>query len=201
MVNILTIGLRTALERGRGDIWRAVSDRNNTHRRYLCWNAKQLAQNIQSLQCGNACKPCRQSLMDNRQQEDHDGAASIHVPERDGPADLGAIFIHFIRLLIATMIGCLAGTGYYKDRSFGNEGVKTTFDVGFFVADAGNRVFKMGLCNHNKRLALCETGAGSVPRQFYYSLDHIWRNRFRGEVPDHAPFEYYLAKFHVLLLQ
>jgi len=123
------------------------------------------------------------------------------MPERDGPANLGAIFIHFIRLLIATMIGCLAGTGYYKDRSFGNKGVKTAFDVGFFVANAGNSVFKLGLCHHHKRLPLGETGAGRVPRQFYYTINHLWRNRLRGEVPDHAPFENYFSKIHVLLLQ
>src|SRR5579885_187605 len=81
-VNIFFVGLSAAFERGRGDIFCAVADRNDADGCYIIGDAEQFTcfGKIFGRESGKA----RAKAFINRgQQEDHHGAANIHMPIGD----------------------------------------------------------------------------------------------------------------------
>src|SRR5690242_7872448 len=77
----------------------------------------------------------RQPLIHHGEQQDHDRAADVHVPVRYRPFDLRAVLLELVRLLVAAVVGFLAGAGYHKHGRSGYPGVEASLYVVLFSVD------------------------------------------------------------------
>src|SRR5947209_7894588 len=134
MMDVLLVWFAAALERGRTYVGGTVADGDNADGCDFCGDVEQCAQLFHVGGCGNSREACAQAFVYGCQQEQHYGAADIHVPERNGPDDLCAIVIDFVGFLVAAVVGGLAGAGNDQHGSSGNEGMKATTDVFLFTA-------------------------------------------------------------------
>src|SRR5258708_33420540 len=176
---IILLRLTPAFERSREFILRTVTNRNHAYWHHFSRDAQNFAQDRIVAWINDASEGSSQAFIHYTQQQDHNGAANVHVPERYRPGNLVAFLVDFIGLVVTSVISGLTGARNDQDWRLGDKRVKTALDIRFFFAEASDLQLEFGLGDDHERLPLRKASAGRMSSQFQDPLDDLKVHRFR----------------------